>query len=195
MYTKYAGIILAGGGSTRFGQPKILLPWRGKPLIYHVAQAAIKAKLSPIIVVLGAVIDPIIKILGDFPVKIIINQDWRAGQSSSVRAGLQALPVGISGAIFLLADQPQVPFSLLNKMIDLHRSTLASVIIPQVEGHRSNPVLFNCTTFDDLKNLQGDIGGRGLFSKYEVKCLPWDDPNLRLDVDTPEDYQRLLKIE
>jgi molybdenum cofactor cytidylyltransferase len=75
----------------------------------------------------------------------------------------------------------------------MHCGSLAPIIAPLVSGQRSNPVLFDRDTFGDLLALEGDQGGRALFSRYPVQWLPWHDVNLLLDIDTPEDYQRLTE--
>jgi CTP:molybdopterin cytidylyltransferase MocA len=55
--------------------------------------------------------------------------------------------------------------------------------------------LFDRVTFPSLLGLQGDVGGRGIFDKHKVSYLPWHDDILIFDVDKPEDYERLKKIE
>jgi molybdenum cofactor cytidylyltransferase len=84
---------------------------------------------------------------------------------------------------------------LLRSLVDLHASTLAPLAAPMVDGRRANPVLFDRRTFPDLLALEGDTGGRSLFSKYQPVWLPWLDSSLVLDVDTQEDYERLLALE
>ncbi len=96
------------------------------------------------------------------------------------------------GAIFLLADQPQTPPTLIRSLVEMHARTLAPIIAPLVNGQRGNPVLFDRATFSDLLSLTGDVGGRSLFSRYPVEWLPWHDEGVLLDVDTEEDYSRLV---
>jgi len=91
----------------------------------------------------------------------------------------------------LLADQPQVTPGVLRALVERHSLDLSRIVAPQVRGRRANPVLFDRNTFPDLLALTGDLGGRGIFSKYPVTTLPWHDESLLLDVDTPEDYKRL----
>ena len=189
-----AGIVLAGGSSERLGQPKALLDWKGQPFIRSIVKTALAAGLSMITVVVGAVVEPIRAVLKDLPVTIVENTEWQTGQSSSIRAGLETLPPQIGSAIFLLCDQPQIPGSLIQRLVEKHSQTLAPVIIPSVNGKRANPVSFDRDTFADLRLLQGDVGGRAIFSKYSPIWLPWDDISITLDVDTPEDYRRLLEI-
>lgn len=193
VFTPTAGVVLAAGGANRFGAPKQLLDWRGQPLVRHVASLALRAGLDPVVVVIGAYRAEVRQALDGLPVILVENQDWQSGQSSSIRGGLCALPAETGGAIFLLCDQPQVPEHLLASLVEMHRQTLAPIISPQVDGKRANPVLFDRQTFVDLMDLQGDVGGRGLFSKYRVTWVEWLDRRLAADIDTPEDYRRLLE--
>jgi molybdenum cofactor cytidylyltransferase len=98
------------------------------------------------------------------------------------------------GGLFLLADQPQVTPTIVRALVDEHAATLAPVIAPLVLDRRANPVLFDRAAFPDLVKLEGDVGGRAIFSKYNVHYLPWHDDSLLLDVDTPEHYQRLKDL-
>ncbi len=192
VYEPAAAIILAAGGSERFGQPKFLLDWHGKPFLRRIAMTALEAGLNPVVIVLGAVVGPAIEALRGLPVDFVLNPGWQEGQSSSVRGGVAALPVNCGAAIFLLADQPQVSPGLLKTLAQAHRGSLSPLVAPFIGQRRANPVLFDRVTFTDLMALQGDVGGRAVFQRHAMQPLPWDDDSLLLDVDTPEDYRRLL---
>ncbi|MBN1451984.1 MAG: putative selenium-dependent hydroxylase accessory protein YqeC [Anaerolineales bacterium] len=206
-----AGIILAAGESQRYGQPKQLLDWRGEPFVRAVAKTALEAGLSPVIVVTGAHSSEVESAVNDLPVQVAHNPEWQSGQASSIRKGLSphppprgALPQnqrflgrageGAGGAIFLLADQPQVTPAILHALVEEHAATLSPIIAPLVLDQRANPVLFDRVTFPDLLTLEGDVGGRGIFSKHKINYLIWHDDALLLDVDTPEQYQRLKDL-
>jgi molybdenum cofactor cytidylyltransferase len=195
VYEPVAAVVLAAGGSERLGRPKQLLPWRGEPMVRRVARTAVEAGCSPVIVVTGAAAEEVKTSLEGLSVHLVHNPDWPSGQSSSVKIGLAALPSVIGGTYFFLSDQPQVPVELVHAGLKAHRSTLAPLVAPRVSGRRANPVLFDRETFPDLMQLSGDAGGRSLFERYAVQWIDWDDPNLLLDVDTPEDYQRLLALD
>ena len=188
-----AAIILAAGSSSRFGRPKQLLDYHGKPFVRAVAEKALQAELSPVVVVTGAENTEIKTALRDLPVKIVHNVNWRDGQSSSIQTGIKALPKNTGSAIFLLADQPQVTPTVMRALVEEHRRTLKPVIAPMVEDRRANPVLFDRATFPALLELKGDIGGRGIFSKFSPSYILWLDSSLLLDVDTDKDYQKLIK--
>ena len=210
VHERVAGIILAAGGSTRFGRPKQLLEWKGQPFVRAVARTALEAGLWPVIVVTGANAEQVELALNDLNVTLIRNDEWQRGQGSSIKAAIQSLtqasiaptaPLGarklegVGGAIFLLVDQPQVTTSILRALVEKHAEGLYSIVAPMVIDRRANPVLFDRITFPDLMGLEGDVGGRAVFHKHRVEYLPWHDDRLLLDVDTPEMYQRLISDE
>jgi molybdenum cofactor cytidylyltransferase len=190
-----AGIILAAGASLRMGQPKPLLLWRGEPFIRHIARLALAANLSPVVIVAGEHALEIRNVVADLPVTVIHNPDWEAGQSTSVRCGVRALPDTIGSAIFLLADQPHIPVELVKALSDRHAQTLSPIVAPLIDDRRGNPVLFDRVTFVNLQSLTGDVGGRAVFAKHPIAYVPWHDARLLWDIDTPEDYQRLRGLE
>jgi molybdenum cofactor cytidylyltransferase len=192
MHEKNAGIILAAGSSSRLGQPKQLLDWQGEPLLRWVVKAALQAGLAPVHVVTGAFAQAVETALDGLEVVITLNPAWEAGQGTSVAAGVRSLPKEVGAALFLLCDQPQVGLHLIQALVEQHAQTLAPIVAPLVDGVRANPVLFDQVTFPDLVNLRADIGGRSLFSRYPVSFLPWQDPAVLLDIDTLEDYQRMV---
>jgi len=189
-----AGVVLAGGDSSRYGSPKALLEWHGKPLIRHVVEKACWAGLSPVLVGLGAVVEPIKAALAGLPVVFTHNPEWEIGQASSLRIGVKALPERTGAAVFLLADQPQIPVMLLGKLIEKHRQTYGPIVAPRVVGQRGNPVLFDRIVFPELQSIQGDQGGRAVFNRYSPQWVDWQDDRILMDVDTPEDYDRLNNL-
>jgi molybdenum cofactor cytidylyltransferase len=147
-----------------------------------------------VIVVTGAHHTEIDACLAGLPVTVVQNTNYTQGQSSSIKAGLQKVPDNNGACIFLLADQPQTPPEVIRALVESHSRELSPIVAPLVlEERRANPVLFDKITFADLLNLEGDTGGKAIFSKYKVEYLPWHDDRLLLDVDKPEDYQRLVE--
>ena len=186
------GIILAAGGSKRMGKPKQLLPWAGTSLIRHSVSQALKCGIDRVIVVVGAYDDRVREELIGLPVEVVSNANWEQGQSTSVQAGLSSVPKHTGSVIFFLVDQPYVSQSLIRAMIDRHAGPLAPIIAPLVRGQRGNPVMFDCSTFGAFGSLQGDVGGKVLFSRYQVDWLEWFDESVLEDIDTDDDYRRLL---
>lgn len=98
VHERVAGVILAAGGSTRFGQPKQLLDWHGQPFVRAVAKTALKAGLWPVLVVTGANSSSVEAAVQDLDVQVIHNDDWQSGQGSSIKTGiLTFLPPPPSG--------------------------------------------------------------------------------------------------
>lgn len=194
-FERTGGVILAAGTSSRFGQPKQLLDWNGKPFVRHVTETALRSGLDPVVVVTGFHHTEIESHLHDLPVQTVFNADFSQGQASSIKAGVTALPRDVGSAIFLLSDQPQIPVEVIRALSESHTSEGQAILAPLVlEERRANPVLFDRNTFPDLMQLQGDMGGRGIFDKHKVSYLPWHDDILIFDVDTEEDYERLKRM-
>jgi molybdenum cofactor cytidylyltransferase len=196
VYEVISGVILAAGESTRYGQPKQLLDWKGEPFVRAVAMTALRARLSPVVVVTGANAERVESAVEDLDLTVVRNEQWKSGQASSIKAGIGQLTASslprVGGAIFLLADQPQMTTSVLRALAEKHAEGLYPVVAPMVMDRRANPVLFDRVTFSDLLTLEGDTGGRAIFHKHRVEYLPWHDNRLLLDVDTPDMYQRLI---
>jgi len=194
-----AAIVLAAGGSTRYGQPKQLLPWKDTTLVGHAVRLARTADgVGQVIVVVGhraeqvaaAVREEEQRVRQGMPARVVVNRHWEAGQSTSVRAGLAAVASGASAALFLLVDQPEVPPHVLTALIQRHRQTLAPIVVPTYRGQRGNPVLFDRTLFAELSLLKGDVGGRSLIVRYadRLECVAVSTAGILRDIDTPEDY-------
>jgi molybdenum cofactor cytidylyltransferase len=191
--SRTTGIILAAGGSTRLGTSKQLLHWQGKPFVVNVAEKALSAGLSPLIVVTGSEHSLIESALAGLPVKIVHNPDWALGQSTSMKAGLMALPSRCERVVFLLSDQPQVSPILIRALIERYNMKRAPITAPMTGDRRGNPILFGQETFDTLKTVEGDQGGRGVFSRFSVDKVLWVDRRVHYDVDEEGDLERLTQ--
>jgi len=178
-----AGLILAAGGSERLGQPKQLLDWCGRPFVTQVATTALAAGLDPVIVVTGSNQAEIEAALNKLPVECVHNPDWALGQSTSMKVGLNALPTRCDRVMFLLSDQPQVSPLLIRQIIERHNEKRAPITAPMMRERRGNPVLFGKETFEVLRSVTGDKGGRGAYHAFKVDQLPWIDDRCLFDVD------------
>ena len=194
LYEPIAGVILAAGGSSRFGTTKQLLDWKGKPLVNHAAETALAGGLSPVLIVTGADNRKVTQSLENLPVECVFNPNWEQGQSSSVRTGIEALPPNMGAVIFLLVDQPFISPRLIQRLIKSHAIKRAPIIHPQVNNERANPVLFDREVFQELSSLEGDTGGRVLFNTFPSRGVPWENDLIQKDIDTPEDFERLRSI-
>ncbi|OGO39985.1 MAG: hypothetical protein A2Z04_04215, partial [Chloroflexi bacterium RBG_16_57_9] len=171
VHRRITAVVLAAGGSRRFGRPKQLLDWCGQPMIAHVVDKVVEcvssgAGVTEIVVVVGHAAAAVGEALRGRPVRIVFNPDWAQGQSTSMRVGLKALGPEIGAALFILADQPGLTPAIIARIIQRYRETLAPIILPTFQGRRGNPVLFDRSLFDELMAIEGDQGGRTLFALY-----------------------------
>jgi len=189
--------VLAAGESRRMGQPKQLLPFEGEPLVRRVARRALASRLAEVIVVVGHVAEAVRQTLTGLDVRIVENPAYRQGQSTSVIAGLEALAPQSDAAMFLMADQPFLDASLINRIIETYEETGGLILVPTYKGRRGSPVLFDRSLFDELHQITGDEGGRQVLRRHPqaIVCVPLDSERPLLDIDTPEGYRRLLALE
>jgi molybdenum cofactor cytidylyltransferase len=192
VWGRVAAVILAAGGSSRFGSPKQLLPWKDTTLLEHVVDTVLESSMQETIVVLGHEAQRLGKLISDRRLSIVVNEDWEAGQSSSVRAGIQALPEDCGACLFLLADQPKVTVELIEQVLNRYRQTLAPIVAPVHAGRRGNPVLFDQALFPELLKMTGDEGGRQVIQHHRdaMEEVEVGDPDFFLDIDTVEEYER-----
>ncbi len=188
---RVAAVVLAAGESRRFGYPKQLLPWGETTLLEHVVDAALGSSVDKTIVVLGHRAEEIGGPLHGRPVELVINEGWEGGLSTSVRAGLRALPADYEACLFLLADQPNVTRTLIDNLLSSYRSTLAPIVAPVHKARRGNPVLFARSLFPELLEMEGDQGGRGVILQHreKVELVEVAEGDIFLDIDTVDDYQ------
>jgi molybdenum cofactor cytidylyltransferase len=195
--TPAAGIILAAGDSRRFGRPKQLAPFGGRPLLEWVLEAALGSDLDRVVLVLGGDQAAIQAALGAAArhdrLEVVSNPDPRAGQSASLRAGLLRVHAACPVAMFLLADQPLVDAGLINRVIAGLRGTRRNICVPVHRGLRGNPTAFTRLFYPQLLGISGDKGAREVIAANpdEVLAVEVEDPDLFADVDTPADLARL----
>lgn len=193
MSGKISAIILAAGGSQRFGQPKQLLPWGNQTTLQAVILAAKIAGFQEPIVVLGAEAAAVRKSLEGLSVRIVENPEWQSGQAGSLKLGLAAVPPDNAGALFLLTDQPQIS-PLLIHTVAAYGLRTGRVIQPIIADRRAHPVYFPRAAFVDLMTISGDQGGRAIMHLHPAQQLQWLDERMALDIDTPADYARLCHL-
>lgn len=195
---KTAGLVLAAGSSTRMGSPKQLLEIRDHSLLDHVLNEALKSDLDLIVLVLGYRASEIRKRIEEGPEnnrrKIVENVDWEKGISSSIKAGLAEVQEEYDHCMIILADMPYISANTVDQLLHEYLSSGLPLGAVKTGGRRSLPVIFSRVLYNDLNRLEGDIGARDLFLKYQDNaCLVEPNDYNDMDIDTPEDYARFMK--
>jgi molybdenum cofactor cytidylyltransferase len=194
MSTNYvAGLILAAGAATRMGGPKQLLDWDGRPLVRVAAETALAARLNPVLAVVGSAQAEVVAALAGLPVQCVANPDYAAGQSTSLRVGIAALPPEVEAVVVLLGDQPFVTAAIVERLVVEWRASASPIVAPIYAGQRGNPVLFARAIFPELLAIRGDQGARVVLAANpaRIHLVPFDDARPLADIDTPDDYERL----
>jgi molybdenum cofactor cytidylyltransferase len=184
-----AAIVLAAGRSRRMGRRnKLLAEIDGAPMIARAVDAVLAAKASPVIVVTGHQAAKVRAVLAGREVRFAHNHDFDQGLSTSLKAGIEALPGDIDGALICLGDMPRVPSRHLDTLIATFDPREGRAIcVPTARGKRGNPVLFGADFFDEMKAAQGDVGARHLIGTHDDQVfeVAIDDDGIFVDVDTP----------
>eukprot|EP00439_Symbiodinium_sp_Y106_P089449 s1_g1985.t1 len=190
---RVAAIILGGGRSTRMGPTnKLTSDFQGKPMIAHVADAALASEADGITLVTGHEQDEVLKALAGRPMSYAHNPDFADGLSTSIKAGVKAaseLDPPVDAAVILLGDMPLVTADLINDLIAARDPDEDRYIcVPVVGNKRGNPVLWDATFFTDLQNLTGDVGAKALMAENaDLVCeVPATGDAALQDFDTPE---------
>ncbi|TXN23278.1 nucleotidyltransferase family protein [Methylobacterium sp. WL9] len=186
---RVGAVILAAGRGTRFGpEPKLLALLDGEPLVRHVAKAALASSAHPIVVVLGAHSSAVGAALEGLDLRFVENPHHAEGLSTSLRAGLAAMPDAVEAALILLADMPRITADHLDGLIAAYRDVRQrpSAVVPVSDGRRGNPVLLDLGKLAEaLRNLSGDRGAGPLLAGRDDVIEVAMDEAVAFDVDTP----------
>src|SRR5207302_3613979 len=164
---RIAAVVLAAGLSSRMGANKMLQEWRGKPLLRWCAEAALASQASPVVVVTGHDAGRTEAALLGLNVRFVRNPSYRDGLSTSVKAGLAALPDSADGALIMLGDMPEITAKLLDRMIAAFPPADGrSICVASHAGRRGNPVLWSRQFFDEIARMTGDTGAKQLFPAH-----------------------------
>lgn len=190
-------ILLAAGESKRMGKPKQLLPYRDSSLIRHAVTEGLKSNCHPVVVVLGANCDRITSELAAFPIETTYNSSWQQGMSSSIAEGINWLlnaEINFEAVVIALADQPLVTSENYNSLVKRYRSHSVKAVASEYSNTLGVPALFSRDLVPQLLNMHQQGGAKKLLIKYSDRSLNLTLPQAALDIDTPEDYQKLLQL-
>lgn len=188
---KIGALLLAAGGSSRLGQPKQLLKFKGRSLVRRAAEALVGSGCEPVVVVLGAEIERSTDEIAGLSLTICVNEEWQTGMSSSIKAGLRELlniEPGLDAVLITLCDQPNVTADMLRRFLSQFRLDRASIIAAHYGETVGVPALFSSELFDELFQLEGDKGARDLIRRQNgVQTINLE--SAAFDIDTSNDVK------
>lgn len=176
------------------GRPKQLLPLPDQPAIRVCVQNILAAGVEDVVVVLrGQDEDAVRAALSDLPVTVVRNPDTLSDMAGSARLGIRAVSPAASGLLICLADHPLVAPETLHTLIAAHWERPDYIIIPLYRGRRGHPTLF---PFAVIAGIASGGTLRELIARHhdKVRTLDVPDEGVVLDMDTEEDYQRILRV-
>lgn len=189
-------LILAAGKSERMGSSKQLLPWKETTLLGETIHSCSQTTASEVVVVLGHAFEEIRETIQNKNIQVIKNENWAQGMGTSIAAGLKYIDnreEDVNAALITLCDLPFISAEYLDRLIEFAKVSNKGIVATQYEDTMGVPAIFARKYFSVLASLAGDAGAKRIISQAgeDVVFLKSDFPYV--DVDTPEDYQRLLR--
>ena len=198
MQDHIAILILAAGSATRMGEPKQLLPFKGTTLLGHVIHTSSKLNLGAPFVVLGAEAEEIKLQHADSPAEWLVNRSWQEGMGTSIVSGLKAIiqqRPELPAVLILLADQPLISAEYLGEMLLAFQNEEVALVATQYREGPGVPVLIGKSLFPEILDLKGDQGARKILLKHAHQAKLLLNATGVVDIDYPEDYLKLRKLE
>ena len=191
-----SAVLTAAGESTRMGRPKPLLPWRGTTLIEYQVDSLFQAGISQIVVVLGHESAAVARFVDERSTRRVVNESYRNGRTGSIKTGLAAVDTDADAVLFLGVDQPRTP-DLIRHVVEAHIQRNALITSPRYQGRGGHPLVFSMSLREELASTSEENQGvREVFRRHhdEVNEVEIDDPMVRLDLNTPDDYEKARAI-
>ena len=193
-------VILAAGASVRMGRPKAALPIgdRADTFLSRLIRTCLAAGLPDIVVVSGAATDEVHAAAVPFSrrVRFAHNVDWRQGQLTSLLVGLNLAPIdNLEAMLMTLVDVPLVSPDTVRAVVHAWRRSCAPIVRPARGEEHGHPVIFDRAVFDELRITDSAVGAKAVVREHahEILNVPIEDPGAYFDVDTPEDYDRIMQ--
>lgn len=192
-------LVLAAGLSTRMGRTKATLPLgKGDTFLTRIVRTFQAAEVADVIVVLGYEADSIARSLEHHGLnpRVVFNPKYQSGQLSSVLAGLGTVDrPGVSAMLLTLVDVPLVSVSTVRAVVERYRETGAPVVRPVRGDQHGHPVLIDRSLFDSLRRADPAVGAKAVVRAHVSRSgdVQVEDDGAFLDIDTPEDYARVLE--
>jgi molybdenum cofactor cytidylyltransferase len=192
--SKVAAVILAAGRSTRFARNKMIEPIDGEAMVARVVRIAAASGADPVIVVTGHEAARVAEALQGHDVTFVHNPAYGEGLSTSLRAGIRAVPPESDGALILLGDMPGVQARDIGLLLAAFAvAGREAICVPLKDGRRGNPVLWGAAYFPEMMAISGDVGAKELLARHADKVceVPAESNGIFADVDTPNDLDAI----
>jgi molybdenum cofactor cytidylyltransferase len=191
-----AAVLLAAGSASRFGSPKQLADVEGTTLVRRAARAALDCG-AELVVVTGAHAEAVTAALGGLPARRVHNVFWKQGMGESIGRGFRELQRQLAppvAALLCLVDQPLVGAAQLRRLVERHRAEPRRIVISDYGDLVGPPCLFPAEYYDELSRLSGPGGARSVLQRHRGAVVTVAMPEAALDVDLPEDHERVLRM-
>lgn len=195
---RIGNIILAAGASTRLGEPKQLLRFRGKTLIRRAVETALKIGAEKTIVVTGANSEKIEKEINYLDCQIVYNENWQSGMGSSIKIGIETLLAEApetAAVIISLSDQPLIESDHFVELIEEFKKSEKEIVSSVYSDNAGVPALFSRKYFSSLVSIEGDRGAKYLINQNIDDTAQVVFSQNSIDIDTLADYKKLLLID
>ena len=192
--SKVAAVILAAGRSTRFARNKMIEPIDGEAMVARVVRIAAASGADPVIVVTGHEATRVAETLQGHDVRVVHNPAYGEGLSTSLRAGIRAVPPESDGALILLGDMPGIQAGEIGLLLAAFAvAGREAICLPVKDGRRGNPVLWGAAYFPEMMAISGDVGAKELLAGHADKVceVPAESNGIFADVDTPNDLDAM----
>jgi molybdenum cofactor cytidylyltransferase len=188
-----SAILLAAGESRRMGDFKQLLRFAGKTFVESCVDSLLASRVDEVVVVTGYRHRDVRNALGSRPVRVVHNSEYEFGMSSSVKCGVEALPLDTQACLIALVDQPQIRPDIINQVLDAYLEHRPLIVIPNCNGRNGHPIIVDLSLRSEILTMDAGRGLRQVVHAHTDRLLlvGVDSETVLIDFDLPEDYERL----
>ena len=186
-------ILLAAGKSERMGRLKQLIEFRGKTFVQHSVDNLLGSGASEVIVVTGYQAQAVQEALSTSPIRFVHNPRYEKGMSTSIKAGIEALPPGYEAFLLALADQPLVQSATIRRLLREYGKARPSVLIPAFNGRKGHPIIVGADLIAEIRAMEDAIGLNQVLQEHTSSTLliPVDSESIVIDFDYPGDLEQI----